>query len=85
MAMPDEPTPQSPDAREIRITLRLPADLHASLRHLAQRDDRSLNREIVALLRAAIPPDAATQRKLLSSLPRYTYPRPTNRKPRGGG
>ena len=78
------PDPSS-DAKEVRVTLRLPADLHAALRQLAERDDRSLNREIVALLRAAIPPDAAQQRKLLSAMPRYTFPRPTNRKPRGGG
>ena len=89
--MPSEPTSQPPDAKEIRITLRLPADLHAALQQMAKADDRSLNREIVALLRTAAEPivdaDAyrESRRKLLSSMPRYTFPRPTNRKPRGGG
>jgi hypothetical protein len=78
------------DTSEIRVTLRLPADLHAALQELARRDDRSLNRQIVALLRqAAFPPvesDAAREaRRTLSSMPRYTFPRTTTRKPRGGG
>ena len=81
----------SDTAREIRVTLRLPADLHAALRDLAQRDDRSLNREIVALLRAAATPtpdaeaQAESRRKLFTGLVRYSFPRPTTRKPRGGG
>ncbi|MFC5814765.1 toxin-antitoxin system HicB family antitoxin [Nonomuraea harbinensis] len=39
---------------EVRITLRLPADLHARLTAQAKTDRRSLNAEIVHLLEAAI-------------------------------
>ncbi|NEA39343.1 Arc family DNA-binding protein [Streptomyces sp. SID11233] len=35
------------DHEEVRITLRLPADLHAWLASKAKRDRRSLNSEIV--------------------------------------
>ena len=40
----------------MRITLRLPAELHGRLGLVAKRDDRSLNSEIVHLLRQAIDP-----------------------------
>jgi hypothetical protein len=75
---------------DVRITLRLPADLHTALRDLARHDDRSLNREIVALLRQAAFPTAAADayqdsRRSLLRLPRYSFPRPTNRRPKGGG
>lgn len=36
---------------EERITLRLPADLHAALRKAAEEDTRSLNSEIIHVLR----------------------------------
>lgn len=39
---------------EKRITLRLPAELHADIEELAQEDLRSLNAEIVVLLREAV-------------------------------
>ncbi|MDX6353819.1 MAG: hypothetical protein QOF98_722, partial [Streptomyces sp.] len=39
---------------EKRISLRLPADLHARLATHAQRDRRSLNSEIVHLLEVAL-------------------------------
>ncbi len=83
-------TPTEPP-RDVRITLRLPADLHTALQTLARADDRSLNREIVALLRDAAQPvvdaDAyqESRRALLRTMPRYKFPRPTNRRPRGGG
>ena len=75
---------------EIRVTLRLPPDLHAALQALARRDDRSLNRQIVALLRQAVMPPVDADayrdsRRSLSSMPRYTFPKPTMRRPRGGG
>ena len=86
-----EPARDTPEpAVDVRVTLRLPADLHAALRDLARRDDRSLNREIVALLRQAALPtvdaDAyADSRRALLRMPRYAFPRPTNRRPKGGG
>jgi hypothetical protein len=44
---------------EIRITLRIPASLHAALLERARRDLRSLNGEIVYLLqRATSEPDS---------------------------
>jgi hypothetical protein len=83
--------PDAPEAPDVRLTLRLPADLHAALQALAKRDDRSLNREIVALLREAAFPTVTAdaygdaRRSLIKSMPRYTFPRPTTRKPRGDG
>ncbi|MGA5052211.1 Arc family DNA-binding protein [Streptomyces cellulosae] len=41
---------------EKRITLRLPADLHARLTEEARTERRSLNSEIVHLLEAALGP-----------------------------
>ena len=38
---------------EIRLTIRLPADLHKRLADMARRDRRSLNGEMVALLEQA--------------------------------
>ncbi len=38
---------------EKKITIRIPADLHEKLVRLAEQDTRSLNGEIVALLREA--------------------------------
>jgi hypothetical protein len=40
-----------------RLTLRLPAALHARIAEQAERDRRSLNAEIVYLLESAFPPD----------------------------
>lgn len=37
-----------------KITVRIPPDLHEALVKLAEQDTRSLNGEIVALLRKAI-------------------------------
>ncbi|GAA0913934.1 Arc family DNA-binding protein [Streptomyces thermoalcalitolerans] len=48
------------DRKEVRITLRLPADLHAWLVAVAKRNRRSLNSEIVHRLetgRGNVPAD----------------------------
>ena len=39
---------------EVRLTIRLPADLHRRLTELARREHRSLNGEMIALLEQAI-------------------------------
>lgn len=39
---------------EKKITIRIPDDLHEALVALAKQDTRSLNGEIIALLRAVI-------------------------------
>jgi hypothetical protein len=76
------------DSTETRVTVRLPADLGDALRQRAAADHRSLNRQIVFLLRQALfpPVDADAyrdSRRSLSSMPRYTHPRPLGRRPRG--
>jgi predicted HicB family RNase H-like nuclease len=43
---------------EVRITLRLPVELHTRLTEQAAHDRRSLNAEIVYLLEHAISPDS---------------------------
>ena len=77
---------------DTRITVRLPDDVATALRARAAADDRSLNRQIVFLLRQALlaRPDSAAQSSRaasaslsLGSMPRYKFPRPTNRRPRG--
>jgi len=75
---------------ETRVTLRLPADLADFVRERAAAEHRSLNSEIVHLLRQAQSPavdaDAFREsRRSLGATPRYTLPRPFGRRPRGGG
>ncbi len=75
---------------DTRLTLRLPADLAAFLRHRASAEHRSLNSEIVHLLQQAQAPavDADAyrdSRHTLGAMPRYTLPKPFGRRPRGGG
>lgn len=75
---------------EDRITLRLPADLADFLRQRAAAEHRSLNSEIVHLLQLvrspAVDADAYSEsRRSLSAMPRYKFPRPFGRRPRGGG
>lgn len=41
---------------EVKLQLRLPPELHAALVELATREERSLNGQIVYLLRGAMPP-----------------------------
>jgi predicted HicB family RNase H-like nuclease len=43
-----------PDNEQKKITIRVPADIHAALVALAKQDQRSLNAEIVVALRAFI-------------------------------
>ena len=42
------------DRCEVRYSLRLPPDLHEALVELARREDRSLNQEIIHLLRQGV-------------------------------
>ena len=49
------------DEREVRYSLRLPPDLHAALVDLARREDRSLNQQLIYLLRQAVRRDAERQ------------------------
>jgi len=77
-------------SEEMRLTLRLPNDLADFLRERAAANHRSLNSEIVHLLRdvqfPAIDADAYRgSRRTLGAMPRYTLPRPFGRRPRGGG
>lgn len=74
-------------AHDIRLTLRLPDDLHAALLARARVDDRSINREIVALLRQALFPSVdadayRSSRTTLKNMPEYKLPRPMPRMPR---
>jgi hypothetical protein len=69
----------------IPLTVRLPEDLHAALVERAQLDARSLNGEIVFLLRESLFPlaDADAYRHTRTGLrdtPKYTLPRPTARR-----
>ena len=43
--------------REVRYALRLPPDLHTALVELARRDDRSLNQQLIHMLREGIRRD----------------------------
>ena len=68
----------------IPLTVRLPEDLHAALVQRAQLDARSLNGEIVFLLRESLFPvvDADAYRHTrvgLRAMPKYPLPRPTGR------
>jgi hypothetical protein len=63
-----------------RLMLRLPEDLHAWLVERAEADERSLNSQIVFLLRQAqFPPIEADAyrdtRHRLASMPRHTFGR----------
>ena len=43
--------------REVRYALRLPPDLHGALVEMARREDRSLNQQLIYLLRQAVRRD----------------------------
>jgi hypothetical protein len=65
--------------RSIPLTLRLPEDLHAALVERAELDQRSLNRQIVFLLREALFPAAdadayRSSRQSLRHMPRHDVP-----------
>ncbi len=40
--------------REVRYALRLPPDLHAALVDLARREDRSINQQIIHMLKKGV-------------------------------
>ncbi len=68
----------------VPLTVRLPEDLHAALVERAQLDARSLNGQIIFLLREALFPavDADAHRHTrfaARDMPRYTLPRPMAR------
>jgi len=71
----------------IPLTVRLPEELHAALVERAQLDARSLNGEIVFLLREALFPavDADAYQHTrggLRGMPEYNLPRPAPRQAR---
>ena len=45
------------EEREVRYSLRLPPDLHAALVELARREDRSLNQQLIHMLREGVRRD----------------------------
>jgi hypothetical protein len=45
------------DRREVRYALRLPPDLHAALVEFARREDRSLNQQLIHMLRDGVRRD----------------------------
>ena len=49
------------DRREVRYALRLPPDLHAALVELARREDRSLNQQLIRMLRDGVRRDEQRQ------------------------
>jgi hypothetical protein len=50
-----------------RITLRIPDELHDSVRALAEQQDRSLNEQLVNLLRGSVQRHLATDTPVLRS------------------
>ncbi len=69
-------------SKSVPLTLRLPDDLHAALVERARLDARSLNGEIIFLLREALFPvveaDAFQHtRQAVSRVPRYAAPGPS--------
>ena len=51
------------ERREVRYSLRLPPDLHGALVEMARREDRSLNQQLIYLLREAVRRDAERQKR----------------------
>lgn len=41
-------------AEEVQLTVRMPAEMREHLEHLAEASDRSLNKEVLRLLRTAM-------------------------------
>lgn len=41
-------------SKEKKLTIRIPEELHEKLTHLAQKDTRSLNAELIVLLKEAV-------------------------------
>jgi hypothetical protein len=50
--------------REVRYALRLPPDLHRSLVELAEREDRSLNQQLIHMLREGVRRDAQRRKRM---------------------
>ena len=48
--------------REVRYSLRLPPELHEALVELARREDRSLNQQLVSMLRQGVRRSAQRRR-----------------------
>ena len=52
------------ERREVRYALRLPPDLHAALVEMTRREDRSLNQQLIRLLRQAVRRDAQRRKRV---------------------
>ena len=53
--------------RDVRYALRLPPDLHAALVELARREDRSLNQQLIRMLREGVKRDERRQLRATSA------------------
>jgi len=67
--------------KSVPLTVRLPEDVHSALVERAQHDARSLNGEIIFLLREGLLPLADADayghsRQMLATMPRYSFSRP---------
>ncbi len=51
----------------VRYALRLPPDLHAALVELARREDRSLNQQLIRMLREGLKRDERRQLRATST------------------
>ncbi len=51
--------------REVRYALRLPPDLHAALVDLARREDRSLNQQLIRMLREGVKRDERRRARVM--------------------
>ena len=49
--------------RQVRYALRLPPDLHAELVEMARREDRSLNQQLLRLLREGVRRDTHRRKR----------------------
>ncbi len=52
--------------QEVRYALRLPPDLHAALVELARREDRSLNQQLIRMLREGVKRDERRRERATS-------------------
>jgi hypothetical protein len=55
---------------ELRVLVRVPPELHAVLVQLARRETRSVNSQILHMLKQALPPDLAAELKSAEETPR---------------
>ena len=51
------------DEREVRYSLRLPPDLHVAVVDMARREERSLNQQLIYLLRQAVRRDGQRRKR----------------------